>query len=557
MGNVPGPPNLANGAARPDAKDTTLEFWWDEPPIQIPPVEVSSYTLSCSSIPFSQTVNSSTFYLKVSSLTNSTDYTFQILATNEFGDGNPISFRTVQPGLVPNSIASPTATVISSSAVQIGWTGPIPDSSIPSTGWFVVQSISSSPSDPEIRVSANSTDNTATISSLNISSLYVFNVYAINDPGYSLPISTTPISPILFVGDVFTYIELYQPDGGSNYTYRIYNTQADSWIETGSPYSVSDYDDDYTSSNFSNYYQVFGGTSNTFCITYVSRYANPSTGYDEYKFEFRQTNGLLLRTVSTSINNTSWDLPYAYGDSNTGFFYNSNDVTSNYDIQIYQPNTNTYKLSSITNTNNSMNNVELLNNGVYFVTSNIDHYKHYIWNINSNTPTLITSNYDYDYTYTNFSTAIFVIGRQNNPSYFDTVTYMDDSGFSSNYSLASNTYTNINISQYGINRNYPFFDGYNSNTSNYDIYVFNQLPSMTPIILSNLQSNRYILDKRYDFGNTVNFYETTASDSLLILSLQGTSASINAGGGMPYYDNENLFNLLILMHLPPHLKTLT
>ena len=197
MGNtIPGPPGLGNGSIRPDAKDSTLEFWWEEPPIQMPPAEVSSYTLSCSSISFSQSVTSSTLYIKVSSLVNNIPYSFQITAENSNGIGNPNYFRTVQPGLPPNPVINPTATLLSNTIVQIGWEGPTPDSNIPSTGWFVVQSISSSPSDPEFCVSAYATDSTAIISSLNTASMYSFNVYAVNDPGYSLAISTIAVSPI-------------------------------------------------------------------------------------------------------------------------------------------------------------------------------------------------------------------------------------------------------------------------------------------------------------------------------------------------------------------------
>ena len=106
-------------------------------------------------------------------------------------------FRTVKPGFPPNPITNPTVSVVSTSAVQVGWTGPIPDTNIPSTGWFVVQSVSSSPSDPEIRVDTYGYESTVMISSLNTASMYAFNVYAVNDPGYSLAVSTSAVSPVI------------------------------------------------------------------------------------------------------------------------------------------------------------------------------------------------------------------------------------------------------------------------------------------------------------------------------------------------------------------------
>ena len=205
MGNtISGPPYLDSGNIRPDAKDETLEFYWGYPTNVIfgPPPPVDSFILSTYSTyggtsPISYTLNPSTFYLKISSLTNDTQYAFQITASNAYGISDPAYFRTVKPGLVPNSVSNPTATVISSSAVQIGWNGPTPDVNIPSTGWFVVQSVSSSPSDPEIRVNTYGFESTVVVSSLNTASMYSFNVYAVNDPGYSLAVSTIAVSPVI------------------------------------------------------------------------------------------------------------------------------------------------------------------------------------------------------------------------------------------------------------------------------------------------------------------------------------------------------------------------
>jgi hypothetical protein len=186
---------------------------------------------------------------------------------------------------------------------------------------------------------------------------------------------------------------------------------------------------------------------------------------------------------------------------------------------------------------------ELLNNGVYFITSNVDHYEHYIWNINSNAPTLIISNYDYYSEYkrlSGVSTAIFLISQQVDLIYYDTATYMDDTGFSSNYSLPPNTYTDTYLNQYGVYGDHVFFQGYDSNTSNYDLYVFNQLPTMTPIIFSNL--GYFFTYQYYSNQNNENYDQTYASDVLLltdILSTQGTSYYISRGEGPPY--NKDLF----------------
>lgn len=234
MGNIPGVPFIT---PRPDAKDTTLEFYWDSAPMGPP---ASSFTISTYSIlgpyaPISQTVNGSVGYIKISSLMNVTPYAFQLLGTGIDGDSLPAYFRTVQPGFVPNPVSNPTAVVISTSAVQIGWTGPTPDVNIPSTGWFVVESISSSPSDPEIRVNTYGFESTVVVSSLNTASMYSFNVYAVNDPGYSLAVSTIAVSPVIGTGDLYTYFNIVTISGSNDYYYTIYNSQS-GWgapVDTG------------------------------------------------------------------------------------------------------------------------------------------------------------------------------------------------------------------------------------------------------------------------------------------------------------------------------------
>ena len=316
MGNtIPGPPTLGTGSIRPDAKDSTLEFWWEEPPTQMPPAEVSSYTLSCSSISFSQSVTSSTLYIKVSSLVNNIPYSFQITAANSNGTGNPNYFRRVRPGLVPNPVINPTATVLSNAVVQIAWEDPIPDANIPPIGWFVVQSISSSPSDSEFRVSADGTASTAVISSLNTASMYSFNVYAVNDPGYSLTISTIAVSPIYGAGDRYTYFDLVTVSGSNDYYFRIYNSQT-GWgdlLDTG--IDSTQYTYDGNNGGGSNY--LFG----SFYNSSTSNYAVP----------FFNTNGTLLETITwDGFNDNYYIVPNSFSND-TFFSVNSNSGTGLFD----------------------------------------------------------------------------------------------------------------------------------------------------------------------------------------------------------------------------------
>jgi len=525
----PSPPILTNQTIRPKANDSSLEFWWGYPS-SIGGSAVTNYTLSCTDPPYSQTVGPSTFYTRVNSLTNGSEYSFQISATNSNGESAPASYRTVAPGTKPSVVQNVSTTVISTGMVQIAWDAPASDGGA-AIGWYVVKPVSSSNTDPNEYTSAYTTERSTIISTLNTASVYRFNVHAVNDPGYSPVVSTPTVAPIF--GDRYSYVEVLEPDGAQNYACRIYNSQS-GWsglIDLG--YTINDLDGQYTSSNYSLDYD-YAGTPNTFYTGFHSRYDNPVTEYGDYRFDFRTLTGSFLRSIIVSDNNNYYDLPMTYGESNCAFFADSNDGTNTFNLQLYQPNVNLYQSTVITVVG-GVDSLETFTNGAYFFMYNDDTglYDQYIWNIYSSTPTLFASVHEYYYErlYGN-PKGIFSINRLNSTDYYDTINFVSETGFVSTATLPYSTYTNINNNNYyGVNGDHVYIRMYNINTSLYDIYVYNKLPSLTSIILSNLGGSGYDIniDSNANYGEDYN--QTYDSDVFVVTNTSNTN---NFGVGTGY-----------------------
>jgi len=535
---IPDTPTLGTGSIRPDAKDGTLEFWWEEPIFRMPPIPLSSYTLSCSSISFSQSVDSSITYLKISSLTNNIEYSFQITADNSNGSSLPSYFRTVQPGFVPNPIAYPMVTVISSSAVQVGWVGPTSDSSIPSTGWFVVESISSSPSDPVLRENTDGHENTLTISSLNISSQYAFNIYAVNDPGYSLAISTVAVTPFVIPGDIYTYFNIITVDGFDNYYYRIYDSQ----VGWGGPINTGIDSMQY------NYNDVIGGGSKYL----FGSFYNSDT--DNYAIPFMNTYGTMLQTIIWNDDIFSMVIYPNSFFNNTFFSLNVNSETGLADLQLYQPNAGLYQSISIEPNDYfqfPLSPVPLQNSVIFFNGSASNTLLSYIWPVTESNPILLYESYgildSLPYP-VNSNTGYLNVAGIGSTDYLDTVNYITEPSTYMTYTLPESTYTNSfypTTGPYGSNNlNSYIVTLYNVNTSLYDMYIWNNFSNssnfLNPVILSNIGSNDNnfgVLAYSYD-----TYTMTVATNTILIYDIDssfGPNSDNTFGIGTTYsvFDN--------------------
>jgi Fibronectin type III domain len=178
--SAPSPPQ-ANPLPR--VGPTTLEFWWD-PPATDGGSPVTSYTLQCTAISYSQTFSPSDYYALVTGLTTGTSYLFFITATNTNGTSAPAYFRASICGTFPSAPQNLTVTP-SGANFQTSWTAPVSDGG----ATLKYYSIYAEPAYPDY-VSTMSFGNPASkterfLNMSNSSQNYTIRVFAVNDPGYS------------------------------------------------------------------------------------------------------------------------------------------------------------------------------------------------------------------------------------------------------------------------------------------------------------------------------------------------------------------------------------
>ena len=115
MSNPPSTPVLR---LNPIASNNSLTFYWTAP---ISGPAVSSYSLICSSVQFSTIINAQSTYYKVSNLSTSQDYTFQLAALNQAGLSPYVPFYTAQPGITPAGPSDLAVSTIDTSTINVVW----------------------------------------------------------------------------------------------------------------------------------------------------------------------------------------------------------------------------------------------------------------------------------------------------------------------------------------------------------------------------------------------------------------------------------------------------
>lgn len=181
---------------RPVASPNSLEFYWGIP-ADNGGAPISTYTLFCSAASISSVLNPSTYYTKVTGLTNGQDYTFTLNASNQNGFSPAAPFRTVQPGTAPGGARNVVVSSISYTEAKVSWqfstnagesaTKCFLISAVPSTTVAGVVSTVVKSAYPSER-----SRNITNLSSIN----YTFIVQAVSDAGYAFPNAST----IAFIG---------------------------------------------------------------------------------------------------------------------------------------------------------------------------------------------------------------------------------------------------------------------------------------------------------------------------------------------------------------------
>ncbi len=201
------PPSAPRITLAPRSSNQTLEFKWAAPldpgTIAGNPATITTYRMELrdtgGGLAYSHTVDGSIFYHKITGLTNGITYILYIDASNDNGVtyGPVASFRPFQAGNgVPLAPATVSVTPGGGNAyATVSWTAPssLPDSTI---FWYSIVSVSTNPSDPVIKRTANGLTQTSLyIPGLNPASSYRFSIRAVNCPGYGPPELTTQFGP--------------------------------------------------------------------------------------------------------------------------------------------------------------------------------------------------------------------------------------------------------------------------------------------------------------------------------------------------------------------------
>jgi len=174
---------------RPHCTNESLQFYWTTP-VSDGGSPITGYVLhEISPGTSSSVVGPSIFTTRVTSLTNGTEYAYEIAASNAIGIGPYSQFRVVQPGNKPGPVRDFQAS-INSNTVTLTWKGPSSDGGA-TVKWYVIKGY-----DP---LSGSNVINSSVYGYTTVKTYYGLGVdyfiNAVNDPGYS-PTVTIPGSLI-------------------------------------------------------------------------------------------------------------------------------------------------------------------------------------------------------------------------------------------------------------------------------------------------------------------------------------------------------------------------
>ena len=182
---VPGVPTGVIGTSN----DASVLVSWSAP-FSTGGASITSYTVT--SLPGSFTCTTSTMSCTVTGLTNGTNYTFTVLATNKAGSGAVSSASgAVTPAGAPRAVSAVVG-VFGDSAVTVSWTIPTDNGGSAITGYTVT----ASPGGFECSTSGTS----CTVSGLTNGTAYTFSVVALNAVGSGSAMTSAAVVPASIPG---------------------------------------------------------------------------------------------------------------------------------------------------------------------------------------------------------------------------------------------------------------------------------------------------------------------------------------------------------------------
>jgi len=171
---------------KPKARDQQITYYWSQPTGGTP----TDYILTVGATPYTIPYPETSY--TVTGLTNGTEYTANIVASNGGGTSAPAYYRTVQPGFKPDPPTNIIVIKLTTSSALVSWTAPIYTGQA-TIKWYLVKAVSNNILDPVIRLSVYGYSRKWLVTNLNPASTYTFTVYAVNNPGYSVGASSSYI----------------------------------------------------------------------------------------------------------------------------------------------------------------------------------------------------------------------------------------------------------------------------------------------------------------------------------------------------------------------------
>ena len=198
--SVPGAIILTNNnpqLIRPYCTNGSLQFYWTAP-ISDGGSPIRGYILrEISPGTSSTTLGETIFSTRITSLTNGTEYSYEIAAFNDNGTGPYSQFRIVQPGNKPGPVYTLEAT-INSNIITLIWTPPTTDGGA-TVKWYVIKGYNSLSGTMVVNNSVPGYTTEKIYYGLGVD--YFIN--AVNDPGYS-PTIGIPASLITLVASKYS-----------------------------------------------------------------------------------------------------------------------------------------------------------------------------------------------------------------------------------------------------------------------------------------------------------------------------------------------------------------
>jgi hypothetical protein len=176
---------------------SSITFYW-APPASVGGSAITSYTLLCSTIPYSTVIGPSTYNIQISSLTNNVDFVFQIAASNSNGTSPYAKFNLAQAGAPAAGASSVAVSTTDVSTVNVTWSYST-NVNESKAQFFGISILPSTGTTSTVIAVAYANERNKYITNLSTNN-YTFLVQAITGAGWAFPHSYS-FSPMTFVGN--------------------------------------------------------------------------------------------------------------------------------------------------------------------------------------------------------------------------------------------------------------------------------------------------------------------------------------------------------------------